>query len=110
MSTSASDDSLEAERQGEGEILKASSPGPDQVQIGMEVRSLDGEHIGRVKAIHTDEFLVDRPMARDLWIPFTAMLAAEDYNPNFRRGPAEQASVVLEVTHAHIDRQGWRHG
>jgi hypothetical protein len=108
MSTSASDDSAEAE--GQGEILKASSPGADQVEIGMEVRSLDGEHIGRVKAIHTDEFLVDRPRARDLWIPFAEVLAAEDYNPNFRRGPAEQVSVVLNVTHAHLDRRGWRHG
>lgn len=75
----------------------------------MEVMALDGERVGRVKAIHPDEFLVDRPMARDLWIPFAAMLAAEDYNPNFRRGPVEPTAVVLNVTHAHVDRQGWRH-
>jgi hypothetical protein len=107
MSTSASDDSWEAEPR--GEILKASSPGPDQVQVGMQVMSLDGERVGKVKAIQPDEFLVDRPLARDLWVPFTAMLAAEDYNPNFRRGPSEEPSVVLNITHAHVDRQGWRH-
>jgi hypothetical protein len=108
MSTSASDDSSETEV-APGEILKASSPGPDQLHIGMEVMSLDGERVGQVKSIHADEFLVDRQLARDLWIPFTAMFAAEDYNPNFRRGPAEQPSVVLNVTHAHVDDQGWRH-
>jgi hypothetical protein len=107
MGMSASDDPSETESR--GEILKASSPGPDQVRIGMQVMSLDGERVGKVKAIHSDEFLVDRPMARDLWVPFTAMFAAEDYNPNFRRGPAEEVSVVLNVTHAHVDRQGWRH-
>jgi hypothetical protein len=110
MSMSASEDPSEAESQGrESEILKASSPGPDQVEIGMDVVSMDGEHVGRVKAIHSDEFLVDRRMARDLWIPFSALFSVQDYNPNFRRGPAEEASVVLEVTHANIDHQGWRH-
>ncbi|MBV9578972.1 MAG: PRC-barrel domain-containing protein [Chloroflexi bacterium] len=94
----------------QSEILKASSPGPAQVEVGMPVMSLDGEEIGKVKEIHADEFLVNRPFARDLWVPFSAMLAAEDYSGNFRRGPAEKPSVVLEVSHAHVDRQGWRHG
>jgi hypothetical protein len=110
MSMSANEDPSAAESQGwEGEILKASAPGPDQVQIGMDVMSMDGEHVGKVKAIHSDEFLVDRRMARDLWIPFSALFSVQDYNSNFRRGPAEEASVVLEVTHANIDHQGWRH-
>jgi hypothetical protein len=108
MNMSASDDASEAEPR--GEILKASSPGPSQVEVGMQVMSLDGEQVGKVKEIKANEFLVDRPMARDLWIPFSAMLAAEDYSGNFRRGPAARPAVVLEVSHAHIDSQGWRHG
>jgi hypothetical protein len=108
MSTSANDESSEPEAP--GEILKASAPGPAQVEIGMQVRSLDGEPIGTVKEIKPDEFLVNRPWARDLWIPFSAMLSVEDYSSSFRRGPAASASVVLEVSHAHIDSQGWRHG
>lgn len=108
MSTSANDESSEAEAH--GEILKASSPGPAQVEIGMQVRSLDGEHVGTVKEIHPDEFLVNRPWARDLWVPFSALFSVEDYSSSFRRGPAQEPSVVLEVSHAHIDSQGWRHG
>ena len=73
MSTSANDESSEAEAP--GEILKASSPGPAQLEIGMGVRSLDGEPVGTVKEIHSDEFLVNRPWARDLWVPFSAKLA-----------------------------------
>jgi hypothetical protein len=108
MSMSASDDPSETERR--SEILKASSPGPAQLEIGMQVMSLDGEHVGSVKEIHADEFLVDRPRARDVWIPFSAMFAAEDYSATFRRGPAPETSVVLSVSHRHIDAQGWRHG
>ncbi len=75
----------------------------------MEVHSLDGEVIGKIKEVGDNEFLVDRPLARDLWIPFSAILAAEDYSSNFRRGPAERPSVVLEVGHSRVDEQGWRH-
>jgi hypothetical protein len=99
MSTSPSDES--------GEILKASAPGPQQVQVGMEVTTLDGERIGTVKEVRETEFLLARHMAHDLWVPFSAVLAAEDYTANFR-GPVQPTSVVLEVSGAHVDRQGWR--
>jgi hypothetical protein len=105
MSTSANDESPEGEYS--GEILKASSPGAGQVEIGMQVSSIDGQPIGTVKAIRADEFLVDRRMARDLWVPFTAVLATEDSGPF--HGPVQPRSVVLEVSSAHIDRQGWRY-
>ena len=46
MSMSASEDPSEPESRGrDSEILKASSPGPDQVEIGMNVVSMDGEHV-----------------------------------------------------------------
>ena len=92
----------------EGEILKASGPGKDQVEIGMEVSSLDGQRIGRVKEVHDTEFLMDRPLARDLWVPFTAVLATDDYTGNFR-GPVQPTQVVLSVSAAHVDAQHWRH-
>jgi hypothetical protein len=114
MSTSASGDSSASSESSadepRSEILPASSPGPAQVEVGMQVMSLDGERVGKVKEVRPDAFLVDRPMARDLWVPFSAMIGAEDYSSNFRRGPAAEASVVLSVSHAHIDDQGWRHG
>ena len=61
----------------EGEILKASAPGPQQISVGMEVVSLDGQPIGRVKELRNDEFLLDRRMARDLWVPISFVLATE---------------------------------
>jgi hypothetical protein len=106
MSTSPSDESGDAEPK--GEILKASTPGPQQVQVGMEVASVDGERIGTVKEVRATEFLLARHMTRDLWVPFSAVIAAEDYTSNFR-GPVQPTSVVLSVSEAHIDRQGWRH-
>jgi hypothetical protein len=91
-----------------GEILKASAPGAQQVRVGMEVATLDGQSIGTVKEVRGEEFLVNRHLARDLWVPFSAVLAAEDYTSNYR-GPVQPTSIVLEVSAAHVDRQGWRH-
>jgi hypothetical protein len=91
-----------------GEILKASGPGKNQIEIDMEVSSIDGQRIGKIKEIHDTEFLVDRPLARDLWIPFSAILATEDYSGNVR-GPVQPTQVVLSVSAAHIDAQRWRH-
>jgi hypothetical protein len=105
MSTSPSDESADAEH---GEILKASTPGASQIAIGMQVATLDGDSIGKVKEVQQTEFLVDRPMARDLWVPFSSVLSARDDTTHFR-GPVEPTTVVLSIRSAHIDEQGWRH-
>jgi len=97
------------EPQYEGEILKASSPGPDQIQAGMDVVSIDGEHIGKVKEVREADFLVDRPLARDLWVPFTSVVEAGEHGGTFRRGPRQPSEVVLAVSHNHVDNQGWQH-
>ena len=106
MSTSANDDSAGDEQH--GEVLKASSPGRTQMQVGMQVTSLDGQTIGKVKELSEQEFLLDRPMAPDLWVPYSAVLATQDYTANMR-GPVQPTNVVLEISSAHIDAQGWRH-
>jgi hypothetical protein len=105
MSTSPSDESADAEQR--GEVLKASSLGPQQIQAGMEVAALDGERVGTVSEVRETEFLLDRHMAHNLWVPFSAVLAAEDYTANYR-GPVQPTTVVLSVSAAHVDRQGWR--
>jgi hypothetical protein len=87
------------------EILNAAGPA---INVGMEVTTLDGERIGTVKEVSADEFLLDRPLARDLWIPLSAVLATEDYTRNYR-GPVQPTVVVLSVSAAHIDAQAWRH-
>ena len=106
MSTSPSDDSADEVRH--GEILPASSPDPRRIEVGLDVMSLDGERVGRVAEVLANEFRLDRPLARDLWVPFSAVLATEDFTSNFR-GPVQPTSVVLEVSSAHVDDQGWRH-
>jgi hypothetical protein len=92
-----------------GEILKASSPGPDQVRVDMDVVSIDGEHIGKVKEVRQTDFLLDRPLARDLWVPFDSVVEAGEHGGAFRRGPTQLSEVVLSVSAAHVDSQGWKH-
>jgi len=41
-------------------------------------------------------------------VPFTAVLATDDYTGNFR-GPVQPTQVVLSVSAAHVDAQHWRH-
>ncbi|HLZ28221.1 MAG TPA: hypothetical protein VKV73_12960 [Chloroflexota bacterium] len=92
----------------EREILKASSPGRGQIHPGMDVVSIDGERIGIVKQVREADFLVDRPLARDLWVPFTSVVEAGEHGGTFRRGPTQPSEVVLGVSHNHVDNQGWQ--
>ena|SRR5947208_934985 len=93
----------------EGEMLKANRLGPDQIQVGMDVMSVNGRHVGKVKEVRAEDFLLDRPLARDLYVPYTSVLAAEDYGGTFRRGRVPPTEVVLSVADGHLDDQGWRH-
>jgi hypothetical protein len=93
----------------EGEILKANTLGPDQIRVGMDVMSINGHAVGKVKEVRADDFLLDRPLARDLYVPFSFVMAAEDYGGTFRRGPTAPTEVVLSVSEEHIDNQGWQH-
>jgi hypothetical protein len=102
------DDVVDGEPQ-EGEILKANRLGPDQIHVGMDVMSIDGEPVGKVKEVRAEDFLLDRPMARDLYVPYSFVLATEDYGGTFRRGPVEVTEVVLNVRGEHLDSQGWQH-
>jgi hypothetical protein len=93
----------------QGEILKANTFGPDQIHVGMDVVSIDGQPVGKVKELRAEDFLLDRPMARDLYVPYRFVLATEDYGGKFRGGRVEQTDVVLIVGGAQLDNQGWQH-
>jgi hypothetical protein len=93
----------------EGEILKASGPGTDQVRVGMTVTSLDGERLGTIKEVRGQEFLLNRPLARDLWVPLASVMATGEHGGKYRGGPTQPTHVVLNVSEAHVDRQGWQH-
>lgn len=65
-----------------------------QLREGMEVIGNTGQVIGRVKEIRTSDFLVDREMARDLYVPFSAIKSVG-------------VQVLLNVAHDQVDQQGW---
>src|ERR1041384_1671359 len=43
-----------------------------QIRPGMEVVGRDGDHVGEVKEVRASDFLVDRSLARDVYIPLSA--------------------------------------
>lgn len=45
----------------------------NQIREGMKVTGLDGGEIGEVKEARNNDFLVDRPMARDVYVPHQAV-------------------------------------
>jgi hypothetical protein len=87
-------------------ILKASSPGAGEIEVGMDVIGVDGEPVGRVKEVRTADFLLGRPMAHGLFVPYQFVLSVPDRGDK----PAKPKEVVLTVSAAHLDSQGWEHG
>lgn len=87
-----------------GEILKASSPGAGQIDVGMRVIGVDGEEIGRVKEVRAADFLLDRPMAHDLYVPYQFVMSVPDQGEN----PTKPTEVLLTVSAAHVEDQGWQ--
>ena len=71
-----------------------SSVSDRNVRIGMEVIGRDGEHAGEVKEVRANDFLVDRPMARDVYVPFSAC-------------EITHGRIHLNVLENEIEQQGW---
>jgi hypothetical protein len=66
-----------------------------QVHIGMDVVGANTEPVGTIVAIRGDDFLVDRPLARSVYVPFDII-----------RGVSRQ-HVALEIPASQIDNMGW---
>ncbi len=66
-----------------------------QVQVGMPVVGSDMSNVGLVKEVGDDNFLVDIPLQRDLYIPFTAVQNVD----------ADQ--VVLNVSKDQVHQMNW---
>ena len=49
-----------------------------QVQVGMPVVGSDMKNVGLVKEVRENDFLVDIPMHRDLYVPFSAVQRVDD--------------------------------
>jgi hypothetical protein len=66
-----------------------------QVSVGMEVLGAEKERVGQVKEVRASDFLVERPLQRDVYVPFAAI---RDVTGN---------QVVLTVTSDHVDALKW---
>jgi hypothetical protein len=66
-------------RSGPGEPGLSAGGGPSQhgnrwqIRETMDVIGSDGETVGTVKAVHGTDFHLDRPMHRDVFVPFSAV-------------------------------------
>lgn len=65
------------------------------VKSGMEVLGSDGDRVGAVKGAQHDYFLVDRSLARDLYIPYSAIERVEGN------------AVILNLTDEEAPNMGW---
>ena len=62
----------------------------------MDVVGSDGVMVGRVREMRSNDFLVDRSMQRDLYVPFSAIQTVDGDR------------VMLNIAARDLDRQGWQ--
>jgi len=79
-------------KRGQGRMTAQTNCG--EIRQGMEVVGSQGKHIGTVKEIRSSDFLVDRNMAFDVFVPFSA---CDHVN----------GKIFLNVKASDIDKQGW---
>lgn len=88
-------------RTGPGEPGTSAGAGPSQhgnrwqIRETMDVVGSDGESIGTVKSVRGADFEVDRPMSRDLYVPFSAVRTVDSER------------VLLSCRAAEVDGQNW---
>ncbi|HET8631002.1 MAG TPA: DUF2171 domain-containing protein [Thermomicrobiales bacterium] len=68
---------------------------PSTVRVGMCVVGSDRDEVGTVKAVRAADFLVDRRMRRDVYVP---MAAVRDVTAD---------SIMLDVPAGRVDDQHW---
>lgn len=67
----------------------------NRLTTGMEVVGLAGDVVGSVKQVRTHDFLLERSMKRDLYVPFAAVRELGG------------RTVTLGIPSKDIDGQGW---
>ncbi|MCC7369092.1 MAG: BON domain-containing protein [Chloroflexi bacterium] len=88
-------------RSGSGEPGLSAGAGPSQhgnpwqIRDTMEVVGSDGERVGSVKTVRGTDFQLDRPMGRDLYVPFSAVQTVDGDR------------VMLRCRTSEVDRQNW---
>jgi len=76
---------------------------PEQIRPGMEVIGVDGELVGTVKAVRSADVLVDRPLARDVYVPIDAVQAIVGATAT----EAGLMRVILTVRADRVGDMGW---
>jgi hypothetical protein len=77
---------------------------PRHILVGMDVFGIDGEQVGTVKDVLASEILVDRPFARDVYVPLDAIQAIIDATASDPVDP----HVVLTIRADSVGDTGWR--
>jgi len=65
------------------------------VRESMEVVGTDGQSVGQVKEVRGTDFLLDRPMHGDVYVPFSGIRIVDGDR------------VMLDVPSDQLDDQGW---
>ncbi len=65
-----------------------------EMRAGMEVVDSQGNRVGEVKEVHANDFLLGRPKANDIYVPFSACQVSGE-------------QVRLNIRGSQIDTQGW---
>jgi hypothetical protein len=66
-----------------------------QVRVGMHVIGSDGKEVGTVKEVRNTDFLINRPMRRDVYAPFDAIQNVTG------------DTIRLTVDSDKVDNMGW---
>ncbi len=66
-----------------------------QIRSGMRVVGSDGHEVGTVKEVRTNDFLLNRQMARDIYVPFSAV----------QNVTAD--TISLNIPSGQVDNMGW---
>ena len=86
---------LRVSESGESRWAQGMSRESRLIRSGMNVVGTDGERIGQVKEVRGSDFLIDRPMARDVYVPFSACRTVSSNR------------VVLTIRADEVDNMGW---
>jgi hypothetical protein len=78
-----------------GSFGRAGQTDRSRVRESMEVVGSDGENIGQVKNLRDNDFLVDRNMARDIFVPFSAVRTIDGDR------------IMLNIRAGEVDSQNW---
>ena len=66
-----------------------------QIRPDLYVFGSDGGSIGTVHEVRASDFLVNRPLARDVYVPFSAIRSVAD------------GLVMLNIEAYQVDHMGW---